>query len=38
MERAINAPYSGVVSSLAFAAGDQIEAGAILVVVEPDRP
>jgi propionyl-CoA carboxylase alpha chain len=34
MEHSLRAPYQGVVTEVDFAAGDQVESGAVLVVVE----
>jgi biotin carboxyl carrier protein len=35
MEHSLRAPYDGVVRSVTAAPGDQVEAGTVLVVVEP---
>jgi biotin carboxyl carrier protein len=35
MEHSLRSPYSGTVTSVSCRPGDQVEAGAVLVVVEP---
>jgi propionyl-CoA carboxylase alpha chain len=36
MEHTLRAPHAGIITEVDCAPGDQVEAGAVLVVVEPE--